>query len=296
VRLRSTSPFLLLAAVALAAGCGTAASAPRAATPAGATAVTSQPPSSPEQRAAAEATAILRQFVPPPGAVRLTKEPALPSGSPTMGLSAATQQDATGYWRVRGTATALLAWEKAHISRSFSRQDVIIGPPSWDTVYSLPPVPGVQPQREMNVQVYDTGGGTAVIMAEALVSWTPPRPAAEAIPASAAVATIAPYGLWPKMPAPVTITSAPAVRRLAALVNALPLSTTADDVPCPMAAGFTLTFRVAAGGPPVAIAAGPGACSQVILHLKGHEAAALQPPASYNAAVLTIAGLHWTLP
>ena len=99
----------------------------------------------PKQRAAADARAILGKFVPPPGAVRLAKRPALPSGSPVMGLTATTQADATGYWRASGTATTLLAWEKAHISRSFSRQDVIIGPPSWNTVYSLPAVPGVLP-------------------------------------------------------------------------------------------------------------------------------------------------------
>ena len=31
------------------------------------------------------------------------------------------EADVTGYWRVSGTATALLAWEKAHIARGFSR-------------------------------------------------------------------------------------------------------------------------------------------------------------------------------
>jgi hypothetical protein len=283
-------------AVALAAGCGAATSAPREPTSAGPTAVTSQLASSPEQRAAAEAKAILRQFVPPPGAVRLANKPALPAGSPGMGLTAATQQDATGYWRARGTATALLAWEQAHISPSFSRQDVIIGPPSWNTVYALPAVPGVLPQREMNVQVYDTGGGTTVIRAEAMVSWTPPRPAAEVVPASVTVVTIAPYGLWPKMPAPVTVTSPTAVRRLAALVNTLPLATTANDVPCPMGMGFTLTFRAAAGGVPVAVAQGPGTCDAVTLSLNGKDEPALQPPGSYAAAVVQIAGLHWTLP
>jgi hypothetical protein len=282
-------------AVALAAGCGTAASAPRAVTSAGTAAVTSQVAPSPEQRAAAEAKAILRQFVPTPGAVRLAKRPPLPDGSPVMGLAAATQEDATGYWRARGTATALLAWEKAHMSRSFSRQDVIIGPPSWNTVYSLPAVPGVLPQREMNVQFYDTAGGTTVIMAEAMVSWTPPRPAAEVIPASVTAVTIAAYGLWPEMPAPVTITSAPAVRRLAALVNALPLSTTGTDLPCPMGAGFTLTFRAAADGPPAAVAQGPGACDAVTLRLNGKDEPALQAPGSYVAAVMRVAGLQWTL-
>jgi hypothetical protein len=293
---RNTRPFLLAVGVMLAAGCGAVTSATHAANSSGIAVVSSQSSQTPKQRAGADATAILGQFVPPPGAVRLAERPALPSGSPVAGLSSTTQADATGFWRVSGSATALLAWEKAHISRSFSGQDVLIGPPSWNTMYSLPPVPGVLPTREMNVQFYDTGGGTTVIMAEAMVSWVPPRPASEAIPASVTVVTIAPSGPWPGMtPAPVTITAVPAVRRLAALVNGLPLSAMDQDVPCPMGSGLTLTFRTTVSGPPVAVADGPGACGQVTLTLNGKSQSPLQPPGSYRATVLKIAALHWKL-
>jgi hypothetical protein len=185
VRVRKPNPFLFLVVLiaALAAGCGTVTSVPRAA--AAATAVTAagqRSAATPKERAAAAAKAIFGQFVPPPGAVRLPKQPALPDGSPVMVL-ASTQADVTGYWRVSGTATALLAWEKAHIARGFARQDVIIGPPSWNTVYTLPAVPGVLPEREMNVQFYQEGSGQTVIMAEAMVSWQSPQPAAAVIPA-----------------------------------------------------------------------------------------------------------------
>ena len=296
MKLRKGRPFVLALGAVLAVGCGSVTSATNVAHSASITVVSSHSSPAPEERAEAGAKAILGQFVPPPGAVRLTKRPALPSGSPVMDLTSATQADATGYWRVDGSATALLAWEKAHISRSFSRQDVIIGPPSWNTVYSLPPVPGVLPTREMNVQFYDTGGGKTVIMAEALVSWVPPRPAAEVIPGSVTVVTIAPSGPWPgTTQAPVTITSVPVVRRLAALVNGLPLSTVNQGTPCPMGSGFTLTFRRTASGPPAAVADGPGACGQVTFTLNGKGEPALQPPDSYRAAVLKIAGLHWKL-
>src|ERR1700743_3385515 len=97
----------------LAVSCGTVTSAPRAAESSGTLAATSQPSRTPAQRAAADAKAILGKFVPPPGAARLAEEPALPSGSPAMGLTATTVADATGYWRANGAATALLAWEKA---------------------------------------------------------------------------------------------------------------------------------------------------------------------------------------
>jgi len=287
---------MLLGAL-LAAGCGAAASAPHTVRSSAAPTVSSQPPGTPKQRAAADAKAILGKFVPPPGAVRLAKQPDLPGGSPAMGITSTAQADATGYWRARGTATALQAWEKARISLSFSRQDVIIGPPSWNTVYTLPAIPGVLPTREMNVQFYDSGGGTTVIMAEAMVSWQPPRPAAEVVPASVTAVTIGASGPWQGNPAPVMITSVPAVRLLAALVNGLPLSTVGQDVPCPMATGFTLTFRAAAGGAPVAVAGGPAECGQVFLRLNGKGWPALLPPnaGSYRAAVLKIAGLHWKL-
>jgi hypothetical protein len=297
VRLRSTSPFLLILGALLAVSCGTVTAAPRAAQSSGETVATSQSSGTPQQRAAADAKAILGKFAPPPGAVRLAKQPKLPSGSPAMGLTATTVADATGYWRANGAATALLAWEKAHISRSFSPQDVIIGPPSWNTVYSLPAVPGVLPVREMNVQFYDEGGGVTVIMAEAMVSWQPPRPAAEVIPDSVTEVTIAPSGPAFPQSAPVTITAVPVVRRLTALVNGLPLSTVANDVPCPMGSGFTLTFRATVGGPPVAVADGPGACGQVTLRLNGKGEPALLPPdaSAYRATVLKIAGLHWKI-
>jgi hypothetical protein len=150
----------------------------------------------------------------------------------------------------------------------------------------------------MNVQFYDASGGTTVIMAEAMVSWQPPRPAAEVIPASVTEVTIAPAGPLPQgVPAPVTITAFPVVRQLAALVNGLPLSTVPDDVPCPDGPGFSLTFRSAAGGPAAAVATGPGACSQVTLTLNGTDEPPLLPSdaESYRATVLKIADLHWKI-
>ena len=275
----------------LAVSCGSATVTPHAAKPAGTVAAGGPPSGTPQQRAEADARAILGKFVPPPGAVRLARRPALPSGSPVMGLTATAQADATGYWRASGSATALLAWEKAHISPGFSRQDVIIGPPSWNTVYTLPAVRGVLPDREMNVQFYDLGGGTTVIMADAMVVWQPPRPASEVIPASVTEVTIAAPGL---LPAQVKITAVPVVRRLAALVNGLPLSTVAKDVPCPSGSGVTLTFHATADEPPVAVAIGPGACGQVTLTLNGKDEPALLPPdaSAYRATVLKIAGPH----
>jgi hypothetical protein len=289
-------PFVLIMGVMLAAGCGAVTAAPPATKSSATPAASGQPAGTPQQRAAADAREILGEFVPPPGAVRLATQPKLPSGSATVGLDSTTQVDDVEYWRVSGTAAALQAWEKAHISRSFSGQDVVVGPPDWSTMYTLPAVPGVLPMREMNVQFYDAGGGGSVIMADAMVSWQPPRPSSEVIPASVAVVTIAEAGQpVPGGPAPVTVTSAPVVRRLVALVNGLPVATVSNDVPCPSGGpGITLTFRAAVGGPAVAVAE-PGGCGALTLRLNGKDEPALQPPDSYTATVLKIAGLHWTL-
>jgi hypothetical protein len=303
MRLGKTTPFLLILGTALAVSCGgltsVATVVKSSGTPTGSSPTgSSQPAGTPRQRAAADAAAILGEFVPPPGAVRLAKRPALPGGwgkYASMSVNSIAQVDAVGYWRVSGAALAVLAWEKTHISRSFSRRDVIMGPPSWNSEYSLPPVPGVLPGRVMNVQVYDVGGGVTVIMAAAMVSWQPPRPASEVIPDSVTLVTITPAGPW-QGGAPVTITSVPVVRRLAALVNGLPVATAGEGIPCPLSAGVTLTFRATAGGPAVAVSTGPAECGVMHLTLNGKDEPDLQPHGDYLAAVVKIAGLHWKLP
>jgi hypothetical protein len=296
-----TGPFLVLAGVMLAtacAGCGGPAAPPASRSSAGLTGVatsrTSGTSGTPQQRAAAEARAILASFVPPHGATRLASKPRLPAGG-TMLMDSTAQVDVADYWRVAGLPTALLAWEEAHISRAYSRQDVLLGPVSWNTVYSLPAIAGVLPQREMNVQAYDVGGGMSVIMADAMVSWQPPRPASEVIPASVRAVTIAGSGTWQGSPEQVTISSAPMVRRLVALINSLPVSTANEDLPCPGGFGFTLTFR-AAGGQPVAVASGPTGCGVIYLTLRGEQVPDLRPPGSYLTTVLKIADLRWQLP
>ena len=306
---RSHPPFLsiirvilslggLACAALLTAGCGqahfspSATGAPRSAGLAG----SATAPAAPRQRAEAAARAMLADFVVPPGAVRLAKAPSLPGGSPSMGIVSSAQADVTGYWRATGNAQSLLAWERAHISKSFSAQDVIIGPPSWDTVYSLPAVAGVLSKREMNVQVYDVGGGRTVIMAEAMAAWEPARPAGEVIPGSVRAVRVS-DGNGPGLAfKPVTITSPATVKRLVALVNGLPLATLGQDVPCPSGVELTLTFYglVSATGKPAATATGPVGCGAVELTLNGKRQADLEPTdaGSYETTVVSTAGVR----
>jgi hypothetical protein len=85
VKLSKPKSFLFILGVLLATGCGTATSAPHAGASANTLAFSGRPGGGGEQRAAADAKAILGMFVPPPGAVRLGQRPALPGGSPSWG-------------------------------------------------------------------------------------------------------------------------------------------------------------------------------------------------------------------
>ena len=143
-------------------------------------------------------------------------------------------------------------------------RDADFGPPSWDRTFSLPPVPGVLNARDLVVEVTGAGNGQTAIRVDAQVSWQPPRPASERVPSAARVVTITqlpslgPHARRP--PAPVTITDLAVVRRLAALVDSLQLSTIGPAAPCPasLGGGIRLTFLARAGGPPLAVAQGPG--------------------------------------
>ena len=99
-------------------------------------------------------------------------------------------------------------------------------------------------------------------------------------------------------PAPVTITSLAAVRRLAALVDSLQLSTIGPGASCPSppGGGIRLTFLARASGPPLAVAQGPAACGTVQFSADGKQQPALQLTDSFIPQVLKLAGLHWKVP
>ncbi len=210
--------------------------------------------------------------------------------------------DDVSFWRAPGQPQAVLAWEQAHLPRRFTPGDEDFGPPSWDRTFSLAPIPGVLNARDLVVEVAGAGNGLTAIRVDALVSWQPPRPAGERVPAAARVVTITqlpsldPHARRP--PAPVTITGLAVVRRLAALVDSLQLSTIGPGAPCPLAAGggIRLTFLAGAGGPPLAVAQGPAACGTVQFSVGGKRQPALQITDSFIPQVLRLAGLHWKVP
>src|SRR5690349_15747624 len=251
--------LLLAACAAMAAGC--------AATHTTTGQVTAASPT-PRQRAVADAAAILRAFVVPPGAQRLPRAPDALKAPTTILVSTALVDDVS-FWRAPGQPQAVLAWEQAHLPRRFTPGDADFGPPSWDRTFSLSPVPGVLNARDLVVEVTGAGNGQTAIRVDAQVTWQPPRPGLEKVPAATRVVTITqlpslnPHAKRP--PAPVTITHLAVLQRLAALVDNLQRSTIGQAASCPAAfgGGIRLTFRARAGGPPLAVAQGPAPCGTV---------------------------------
>jgi hypothetical protein len=255
----------------------------------------------PRERAIAEAAAILRAFVVPPGGQRL---PGAPDALkfPASTLVSTTLVDDVSFWRAPGPPQAVLAWEQAHLPGRFTPEDADFGPPSWDRTFSLSPVPGVLNARDLVVEVTAAGHGQTAIRVDAQVSWQPPRPASERVPSAARVVTITQLpSLDPRLShghAPVTITGLATVRRLAALVDSLQLSTIGPTAPCPLSAGggIKLTFLARAGGPLLAVAQGPAACGTVQFSAGGKPQPALQLTDSFIPQTLKLADLNWKVP
>jgi hypothetical protein len=300
-----------LAACAALAGCAAAGTTTeRGTVPATAaasrTAATASPrPASaatPGQRAVADAAAILTAFVPPPGARRLPKTPGTDGGLlkfPSSTVVSTALVDDVSFWLAPGQPPAVLAWEQAHLPRRFTPADEGFGPTIW-RMFSLPPVPGVLTDRELVVEVIAAGGGQAAIRVDAQVAWQPPRPPGERVPSSARVVTVAavPYTAAGagRLPAPVTVTGAAVVARLAAFVDGLRLSTIGvASCPAFLAPGVRLTFRARPGGPALAVAEGPASCGTVAFTVGGRQQPALQAPDGFVSRVLAIAGLPWRL-
>jgi hypothetical protein len=284
--------LLLAACAVMVAGCATAhtTSGP----------VTAASPGS-RERAVTDAAAILRAFAVPPGARRLPQAPSALK-VPITTVVSTTLVDDVSFWWAPGQPQAVLAWEQAHLPRRFTPGDADFGPPSWDRMFSLAPVPGVLIARDLVVEVTGAGDGQTAIRVDAQVSWQPPRPGRERVPSAARVVTITqlpslnPHAKRP--PAPVTITVLAVVRRLAALVDSLQLSTIGPDASCPALGlgGIRLTFRAKASSPPLAVAQGPAPCGTVQFSADGKRQPALQLTDSFIPQILKLAGLRWKVP
>ena len=266
-----------------------------------------RPAAGPQQRAEADAGSILASFAVPSGARRLSAAPSAGKGA----LKTAIQipgtpdlVDKTSWWLAPGSPHQVLAWEAKHVSPRYSSEGTAtIGAGDrvsiWSDMFSLPAVNGVLDSRELIVEVIQDGKQTA-IRVDAQVTWQPATPASDRIPAAAKAVTIA---LNPglnqhgkKAPKPVTITDPTKVSQLRALINAQKLFPPGTyHCPADFGDSLTLTFRVKAGGPAVAVAVNQlSGCGLLTITLDGKA----QPDLSgvSGTQILKIAGLTWKLP
>jgi hypothetical protein len=317
---------LIAAALALA-GCaaGHSPAPATAGSPAAASAspaaATAQPP---RQRAEADAAAILAAFVVPPGARKL---PGAPTGQASElryidGSSASPNWiDKTGFWQVKGDPRQVLAWTASHVGRSHTYFAPVTNLPTpghpetaWENNYVLPPVPAVEDTRQLTVETADAGHGQTAIRVDAQVTWLPARTASEMVPAAATAVTLTviPDGnLHSKPPRPRTVTSAAAVGRVTALVNALPVFPPGPRE-CGLGQGddLRLTFLAAPKGRVLATALVSGSgCQPVILAAGATQVTEATPwsapgvtalgvPFQGRAVAVTVlkaAGLKWNL-
>ncbi|MGH3291986.1 MAG: hypothetical protein ACRDP7_09290 [Trebonia sp.] len=316
--------ILLTPALALA-GCAVAHPPATAASNAAASAhpapATSQ---SPQQRAEADAAAILAAFVVPPGAREL---PGAPPGQANQlkditGSSASPNWiDKTGFWQVKGDPQQVLAWTASHVGRTHTAGGLetnfpVSGRPEtvWEEDYALPPVPAVEDSRELTVETADAGNGQTAIRVDAQVTWLPAHAASEMVPVAATAVTLSvlPDGNQ-KPPPPVTVTSPEAVRRIAAMVNSLPVFPPGPRECGPgTGADLVLTFLTAQKGRVLATAIVTGDGCQTVIFATGTTKITEATPWAETAgvvglgvpfqghalavSVLKTVGLKWNLP
>ena len=256
-----------------------------------------------KQRAGKAAAAILASVPMPPGGHRLAAPLSLPGRapqSPSIYVVAAWEVHLTSYLEAPGSPRAVLAWEVAHLPRDDTAVCGSPGPPPWSCGFEIPSpgVPlGITSQgaligRILDVEVASAGRGRTGIRLDAWVAWAQPRPASSLIPSTARTVTIVNSG-GGSPPAPVTITDPVAVRRLTALIDGLPLSTTAVGTPCPASPGpyLSLTFRARPGGPVLALVQTGQGCYTIGLTVRGEQQPALANEPTLDGQILKLAVL-----
>ncbi|HEX4831761.1 MAG TPA: hypothetical protein VH478_11785 [Trebonia sp.] len=273
----------------------------------------------PQQQAAAAARTLLAEFAVPPGATRLAGEPAGDQHElqNVAGLLSGAMVRDTSWWVEPSPAVGVLDWEKAHVPAQLKPS---FGGFSGRGPSTTRPGPGATATQAFDarlgsqvsatlvkeylvVSVTGLPGGRTGIRVDSDVSYQPTRPATEVVPPAVTRVTITlitrvSEAAHPRPPAPVTITDPAVVQHLIALVNHLPLSTALKDAPCPSGPpdAIDLVFRAKAGGPALAEARGPGACTAIGFRVNGNDQPDLSGVGPFAAPVIAIARLPWKLP
>jgi hypothetical protein len=214
---------------------------------------------------------------------------------------------------VPGQPRAVLSWISAHLPSGFTaagsgsatfRNSSGALIESQGDAFTLSPVPGVLPQRQLVVTAMPYRGQTA-LRTDAQVAWLPARPAAERIPSGVRAVTVTPvFGLNPdpgrdRLDHAFTVTEPPQVARIVALANGLTIFPPGAR-PCPADFGgaMRITFLGRPGGPVLArFTAQYGGCGAVSVSTGGKNQPALSNWTAsdqlFQDRVLAIAGVRW---
>lgn len=311
IGMRYASWVAVAGAAAALVGCAAVQVGPRAA-PAGQRAVPAadaEVHQTPQQRAAADAAAIIGAFMPPPHAVRTGPLPVVRLAQPVDEPLSTNLVIRTGWWRVASRPQAVVSWIQAHKPVGFASSGgdagiglVTVGGTGvmWITTFTLPDVPGVLVERQLVAAVAADGPGWTAIRVDAYVVWLRVRPAAETIPVSARVVTITPVSGKAAADHQVTVTDPARVARIAAAVNALPLYPPRDPMWCDLnlppggGAALRLTFRVSAGSRQLAVVTAYQELCQLVDVVTGGKAMpSLDGAQTLIQRVMAIAGIRW---
>jgi hypothetical protein len=287
-------------AALLAGGCAAAGSSSPAKGPA-----TSVASTTPEQQARLAVQALLGAFVPPPGAKRLSGQPASAQGrlDSVGSFSTGDEVQQTTWWLAPGEAQALLGWEGTHLPRPFfSSFSSGGGGPSTGYTYSQAyarPASEAVSQQYLIMSVTDVAGGQVAIRVDADATWQPVQSASEKVPATARVVTISllsPLTGSGKVPPPVTITDPAVTARVAAVINSLKLYTGLTECMTSPPIRVKLVFSATRGGPPLAVAQNTSDSCPFSDLTVGVSQTRLFFDGTTVRQISTVAGLHWKIP
>lgn len=277
---------------------------------------------SPRDRATADAAANLTSFTAPPGARRIAQIPSAATWLKQAPLTTA-QIDDVSYWQVTGSPVTELTWVRQHLPHSYtlavsgtegglymtpysvkirpggsSGAVSALGPHVWYDEFTLKPVAGVLPVRALIVSVASAGKNTTVIRVDAQSSWSMAKSPAERVPGSVTSVTITPVRVGGPIiagsPTVVTMSSAAEVRKIATLINDLPMyaANVSRACPAPVLEGVRLVFRDGTSGPALATAtADTYQCGTVSLTIGSHALIVLGNAAQFVRELDSVAHL-----
>lgn len=228
------------------------------------------------------------------------RSPAEPSGDggalahPFIGPPATPNAvDDHGWWVLPASPAAVLGYIRAHPPHGghpgMSGTSAGVGQTTVQAIgFTWPAIPHTLGTRSLVMEVVALTDGSTGVRADSQVVWITQRPASERIPDSAGRLVLTVREPGRVIQGPLQITARAAIRRVVALLNALPAWQPGTRA-CPFDWGSRIRLELygpavqGSGAYPLAIAVvDPSGCGEVALSIGGHR----EPPLSGGAALV----------